>query len=252
MGSFANSLFKIMLGWLQAVVSSVWYAFTSKDGSLIFNWIGRNWILIAGILCIIGLAVDLVVYILRWRPFRKWRPFFTKGGETDNEQKLTEDLSSDSAIPEGKNARYRQYAATQQVIMSRNFSRQNPDLSQWEAEKKDPETVFSKPAEEQTMITNAGYIVPTDSPYRRPAEKQSVNETSVHPTPTVIADEKQEDKPVSLAPRRRRRISVSELFSDPEEELRSFDAPQHIIDSRKAYREPVYPRGWNKSEDKGE
>ena len=30
------------------------------------------------------------------------------------------------------------------------------------------------------------------------------------------------------------------------------DVPQHVIDSRKAYRDPVYPRGWKKSEEEGE
>ena len=42
------------------------------------------------------------------------------------------------------------------------------------------------------------------------------------------------------------------LIYDPEEELRQFDPPQQIIDSRKAYRDPVYPRGWEKSEDNEE
>ena len=41
-------------------------------------------------------------------------------------------------------------------------------------------------------------------------------------------------------------------FNDPEEELRQIDTPQQVIDSRKAYRDPVYPRGWNKSEGNGE
>lgn len=78
MGSFANSLFKIMLGWLQGAVSAVWSAFTSEKGNSLFNWIGRNWILIAGILCVIGLAADLCVYIFRWKPFRVWKSFFSR------------------------------------------------------------------------------------------------------------------------------------------------------------------------------
>ena len=48
---------------------------------------------------------------------------------------------------------------------------------------------------------------------------------------------------------RRRRLNVSDLFSNPEEELYDFEAPQQLIDSRKAYHDPVYPRGWKKSED---
>ena len=76
MGSFANSLFKILLGWLQGIVSAVWTAFTNENGNLLFTLIGRNWILIAAILCLIGLVSDLFIYILRWKPFKVWRSFF--------------------------------------------------------------------------------------------------------------------------------------------------------------------------------
>ena len=53
MGSFANTLFRGMLGWLQGIVSAVWSAFTSEKGGSFFTWIGKYWILIAGLLCII-------------------------------------------------------------------------------------------------------------------------------------------------------------------------------------------------------
>ena len=83
MGSFANSLFKIMLGWLQTAVSAVWSAFTSKNGSSFFSWIGQHWILLAGILCVIGLATDLCVYFCRWQPYKVWKSFFTGYKGTD-------------------------------------------------------------------------------------------------------------------------------------------------------------------------
>ena len=61
MGSFANTLFTILLGWLQGAVSAVWSAFTSEKGNGFLTWIGDHWILLAGILCIIGLVADLGV-----------------------------------------------------------------------------------------------------------------------------------------------------------------------------------------------
>ena len=42
------------------------------------------------------------------------------------------------------------------------------------------------------------------------------------------------------------------VISDPEEELHPFEAPQNVINSQKAYHEPVYPRGWKKSEEEKE
>ena len=44
--------------------------------------------------------------------------------------------------------------------------------------------------------------------------------------------------------KKRRRIRMGELFSDNGDDFYDFDAPQHLIDSQKAYYQPVYPRGW--------
>ena len=94
MGSFANSLFKIMLGWLQTAVSAVWSAFTSENGSSVFNWIGKHWILLAGILCAVGLVTDLCVYIFRWKPYKVWKSFFSKTtGQNDQLYNGTPELS---------------------------------------------------------------------------------------------------------------------------------------------------------------
>ena len=91
MGSFANSLFKYMLGWLQPAVSSVWSAFTNENGNSFFNWIGRNWIWAAAVLCAIGLAADLCIYLLRWRPYKVWKSFFSGAkDEADEPEEMPE------------------------------------------------------------------------------------------------------------------------------------------------------------------
>ena len=253
MGSFANSLFKIMLGWLQAAVSAVWSAFTSKNGSSLFNWIGKNWILIAGILCIIGLAADLSVYIFRWKPFKVWKRLNSKG-TTNSEKPVYQEKSR--TRPERQEES--EVQPRQSNLSAKNHFRTSadhyskPDLSQWEEESNSDQMNDSLSVQEPTMITNAGYIVPADSPYRRPATKTTSDEAYVQETVHPINENKTDTRYAPVTTRKRRRISVSELFSDPEEELQSFEAPQQVIDSRKAYREPVYPHGWKKSEDKGE
>lgn len=256
MGSFANSLFKIMLGWLQGVVAAVWSAFTSENGSALFNWIGRNWIVIAAVLCVTGLAADLCVYILRWKPFRVWKSFFTRGKDIGDEPAAPKTGSYRNAYaPEpysGEQSLREQLPREERQSSDRN-SRENlqaPDLSHWEQEetpppKKDPD---QKPA----TVTGAGYVVPADSPYRRPAREETGKSIQAPEPAGSFPGRTEREGSTVVSSRRRRRISVSELFSDPEEELRQFDAQQHVIDSRKAYRDPVYPRGWNKSEDNGE
>ena len=310
MGSFANTLFTILLGWLRGAVSAVWTAFTSEKGNSFLNWIGDHWILLAVILCVIGLAADLCVYLLRWKPFMVWKSFLSRGRDTEE----------DTEEPEEKPVLTRKTPERPQRVFApvppaRKETRKEPDFSQWEAEEENP----VRPAEtagQPATVTGAGYTVPADSPYRRPAareynpagrtqnpreertprraaepaereyrrpaeadervyrrpaddyslpEEQPVSRSrraqaqdSVIRTPVSREYIAQEDYPETERPqedaapvvfRRRRRISVSDLFSDPEEELKQIDAPQDIIDMNRAYRQPVYPRGWKQNED---
>ena len=252
MGSFANSLFKIMLGWLQGAVSAVWSAFTSEKGNSLFNWIGRNWILIAGILCVIGLAADLCVYIFRWKPFRVWKSFFSRDKDTEETGHEERERVSRESVPRPVKAT-RTDAVREPVQMKQAEPEQGTDFSQWEEEREEQRHIAVQPADKPVTVTNAGYIVPEDSPYRRPAGETPAQTVSGQDTGKgSLSAGADRSEPNPVAPRRRRRINVTELFADPEEELRQFDAPQHVIDSRRAYRDPVYPRGWQKSEDKEE
>ena len=254
MGSFANSLFKILLGWLQGAVSAVWSAFTNEKGNSLFNWIGRNWLLIAGILCVIGLAADLCVYLFRWKPFKVWKSFLS-GNSKKFEEPEYEEQEAFSADNTSRPVRQPRRDPVPEPVPAYHDKRiQEPDFSQWDDEAEKQNQTDIQPAEKPAMVTNAGYIVPEDSPYRRPAEKTHTNilpaAENERTESQAAGPDRNEQNPV--APRRRKRVNVAELFTDPEEELKQFDAPQNVIDSRRAYREPVYPSGWKKSEDKEE
>ena len=84
MGSFANSVFNILIGWFSGVVASVWSALSSPGGTSFLQWIGDRWIMIAVIICIAGIAADVLIYVVRWRPHRVWASFFRRiSGKTD-------------------------------------------------------------------------------------------------------------------------------------------------------------------------
>lgn len=253
MGSFANSLFTLMLGWLQGAVSAIWSAFTNNNGASFLNWIGRHWILIAAILCAIGMAADLCVYILRWKPFRVWRSFFSKK-ETENESEYAGTAKQYSAFRREEQEHLRQEEKQETVFKKYADRDHDPDLSMWEPQEEPDHDEIVQPELEPPTVTKAGYIVPADSPYRRPSDILPEEDLSTGTLEKILnseyRDEREESVPVTQ--KRRRRISVSELFSDPEEELRQFDAPQHVIDSQRAYHPPVYPRGWKKNEENGE
>lgn len=277
MGSFANALFTVMLSWFRGIVSAVWSAFSSEQGGNLIQWIGSHWLLLAVLLCFIGLTADLAVYLFRWKPFRVWKSFFSRKKNNQSPQVETEDEGLESKRESGEGAYRRLFkdeslpetsagkvlSTVQKTDRSGNLplsgedAREHDDLSRWMPENHENEKPDAGQPEVKETVTSAGYYVPADSPYRRPRERLNTPETTSGPLTESEKDpETAEPVPVSrgqgglpVLPRRRRRIHVAELFSDPEEDLQEFEAPQQLIDSRLAYHEPVYPRGWKKNED---
>ncbi len=78
MGTLANSLFRVAMGWIRTLSQEIWNTASGADSETLISWIGTHWKMLALILCIAGLAVDLTVYLFRWQPYRVWRSFFTR------------------------------------------------------------------------------------------------------------------------------------------------------------------------------
>ena len=70
MGSFANQLFALMMGWLQGIFSAVWSLFSAGGNPSWYKWFGEHWPGLALLLCLTGAAADLIVYLFRWRPIQ--------------------------------------------------------------------------------------------------------------------------------------------------------------------------------------
>ena len=85
MGSFANALFSVLLGWIQGTVSWLWNLIASADAGAWMNWVMNNWLPLLVLLCVAGLAVDLLVYLVRWQPYRVWRSFLSRMDDGDAE-----------------------------------------------------------------------------------------------------------------------------------------------------------------------
>ena len=255
MGSFANTLFRVMLGWLQGIISAVWSAFTSEKGGSLLTWIGKHWIPIAAILCIIGLVSDLGVYIIRWKPYKVWKSFlFRKKEEEEEPVPERRPLTNERPVRRRAQPAPIQRASVQKAPEPIEPEEENNQgaFSRWEPEIYQEEKTYTAPRESVPVtVTPAGYHVPVDSPYRRPQQPVPAPAAELR-TEAAPAGKQEAEKQQPVLYRRRRRINVSELFSDPEEELHPFEAPQNVINSQKAYHEPVYPRGWKKSEDEKE
>lgn len=91
MGSFANTLFSVLLGWVQSAVSWVWQLIASDGEGGVLGWLMDNWLPLAVLVCVGGLLIDLVVYLIRWQPYRVWRSFLSRRDEEEPQQPETAD-----------------------------------------------------------------------------------------------------------------------------------------------------------------
>ncbi len=70
--SFAENVIQLLLGWLQSLMSGIWSLFSGGSGGVMLKWLGDNWISILVVLLFAGVVLDLVIYLVRWRPFWWW------------------------------------------------------------------------------------------------------------------------------------------------------------------------------------
>ncbi len=73
MSGFAVSFISIVLGWLRELFYFIWQIFTFNKDNIFVNLVSNNWIIIVIVLCLIGIFIDWLVYIIRWKPHYVWR-----------------------------------------------------------------------------------------------------------------------------------------------------------------------------------
>ena len=78
MGQFANTLFSVLLGWVQTAASWLWGLITNTDVNAWLKWLLDNWLPLVIVLCLGGLAIDFIVYLVRWQPYRVWHSFLSR------------------------------------------------------------------------------------------------------------------------------------------------------------------------------
>ena len=232
MGSISNTIFSILLGWIKGLVSMIWASFTGKEGETFLQFIGKNWIIITVIICSVGLVADFVVYLFRWEPYKVWRTFWRKLRGKNRNDAGEEPAEVRDPIPAGETERETveiPVAPAAQPIPE-DAPDEDDEFYRWrEREEVYPDPRDTVPVPEPE-VTRAGYVVPADSPYRRPG--------------TTREEDMRDSGYGEPAPRRRRRFSAILGDSGEEEPYRYF-APKPIVNEKDAYRDPVYPEKWN-------
>lgn len=69
--SFAANALEVLLGWFKSLVNGIWALFSGTGGSLL-TWLSNSWLPLLIVFLVIGMAMDMLVYLLRWRPYWWW------------------------------------------------------------------------------------------------------------------------------------------------------------------------------------
>ena len=229
MGSFANTIFSILLGWVQSLVYTIWNAFTTDSGGSLFTWIAKHWMILGIILCVGGVAIDLLVYVVRWRPFRVWHSFFHH--RKQNMEAEDESGEYDEAVYDSGERQFAEPVSPDLPEEEPGFRADGTDSAGREPM---PESAVA------VMTTPAGYRVPENSPYRRP-----VSMSEPDPDDYTATDEIEQRIVRSGRKRRASRMmdDTGKIWPDTYSD--------ELIDKREAYYRPVYPQGWKQQEDSG-
>ena len=69
---FAADFLQILFGWLQNLFNGIWALFSGGSGGSVLKWLSENWLSLLIVLLVFGIVTDIVIYLIRWRPFWWW------------------------------------------------------------------------------------------------------------------------------------------------------------------------------------
>ncbi len=226
MGSFANSLFQFLLGWIRILLSSLWDTATSPSTGSLLRWVGDHWLALFIGVCVLGVLADLAVYMFRWRPYRVWASFLRRRRRRKEARERGEPgyIPGDEVLPEEA---YEAMDASEVSYPAKGENRARPGngveyRSAWTWD--GPSALQENGSEENGSGRRGYFAAPEISPEAGGEEEMTARfEQAIRP--------------------RRRRARVKEIFSE-EGQQAEYTAPQELIDRREAYHRPVYPRNW--------
>ena len=68
----SNTIVNVMLGWLKGLASWVLRLFNLSGGISPLRFLANNWLKLLVVLLIVGVAADLLIWLIRWRPHWVW------------------------------------------------------------------------------------------------------------------------------------------------------------------------------------
>lgn len=266
MGSFANSMFSVMLSWVRTAVNWIWQFFSSEENGGFFTWMGENWIGMTITLCVVCVAVDFVVHMLRWQPYKVWASFF---------RRLFGRKEQDAYTRTEAPARHRKpLRMVHREVYYADGTAHREEVEQpldeheelWYPPEIPPARVSSAEMSQQYVMQFARpQEAVANLQYQQELDKvQPLEGLEDYPQPVLVVpeipqaeqeEEVPEEAPVTQTERIRKRmarLNLQNLLHNDEDELnlRYKPAPP-AVDKREAYGKPYYPPQWQRPGDAG-
>lgn len=227
MGSFAASIFNLLLGWIRGLVSGLWNLVNSAEARQGLEWLGDNWLWLTIAIAVIGLVIDYVIWFIRWRPYYVWRTWW---------RRLTRRSEPQAETPE------MQAPYPQQEYYEEIYEEPWQEAAYYPPEAY--EEVYEEPVHPGLTDTglqeSLGWIQP----------EETLPEEISQPAPRQRRSQREPLQP-SL---RRMRTGISQMAhridflgldrSDDEEENYAYMPPPPAVNKDQAFHAPVYPTHW--------
>lgn len=262
MGSFANSVFSILLGWVRGAVSWLWNTATSQESGTLMQWIVENWLTLTVILCAAGIVIDFVVHMLRWQPYKVWASFFRR---MFGRKERVEDRPRPGG---GRNRRVRR-----EWVYADGTARPEEDAVVGEEATAQenwyqPEMAVASRVSSEDMSQRyvRSFARPESDTYQLPQELERLNyqreldkqapiqglEDYPQPKPPMQQVQHTSTGRTDRFSKRMAKLHVQRFLEGDDEELalRYRPAPP-AVDKTEAYREPYYPPQWKRPTDVG-
>ena len=221
MNSFANALFTAFFSWLKSVVQMIYRAVAQPGSGTLLTFIADHWVMLLIIVLVVGTALDLTVYMFRWRPYEVWASFFRRvkyrrkhrgRGET---QHVKREMHMVASVPEDD----------AYVIPDTGLQRTPETLTYVDPQTDIEFRTENEPAEEIPVTGEITALEEDEKPRRRRAKPQA-RKGIRHLIRRILAEEEEETVPL--------RHSVV----------------QPPVDERDAYGDPYIPPQWKMPEDR--
>ena len=116
--AYSSAIVDVMLGWLKGLANWVLRLFNlaGSSGTSPLLWLSQNWLRLLIVLMIVGVAGDLLVWLVRWRPHWVW--FRKERVIVDDERFFNESAIRDKLDPDGDDLLEKNWEERDYVVAS--------------------------------------------------------------------------------------------------------------------------------------